>query len=70
MAVDLSPDPAIQVWEGDSLDVLRTFPEDIRAGFGGSLRAMQLGRLLTCDARPMQSVGAGVFELKLQARRT
>jgi phage-related protein len=58
------------VWEGNSLEVLRTFPEDIRGEFGVALRAMQEGEWPTCDARPMQSVGAGVFELKLQDRRT
>jgi phage-related protein len=46
------------------------FPEDIRSDFGQALRAMQVGKEPTCDARPMQSVGAGVFELKLQDQRT
>jgi phage-related protein len=61
---------AVIVWEGDSLEVLRTFPEDIRGEFGDALRAMQQGERPTCDARPMQSVGTGVFELKVQDRRT
>jgi len=57
-------------WEGDSLEVLRGFPEDIRVGFGTALRAMQEGEPPTCDTRPMQSVGSGVFELKLQDQRS
>ena len=32
--------------------------------FGVALREMQEGRRPTLDARPMQSVGKGVFELK------
>ncbi|CAN5556563.1 hypothetical protein BH10ACI4_BH10ACI4_37880 [soil metagenome] len=34
---------AVIVWEGDSLDILRSFPEDIRGEFGQALRAMQEG---------------------------
>ncbi|MCU1324369.1 MAG: hypothetical protein JWM43_4018 [Acidobacteriaceae bacterium] len=64
------PSDAVIVWEGDSLDILRSFPEDIRGEFGQALRAMQEGERPTCDTRPMQSVGSGVFELKLQDSRT
>jgi len=61
---------AVVVWEGDSLEVMRTFPRDIREDFGEALRAMQHGDRPTCETRPMQSVGRGVFELKTQDRRT
>jgi phage-related protein len=56
--------PAELVWIGDSLNVLREWPEGIRASFGQSLRLLQHGRPATIDVRPMQSIGQGVFELK------
>ena len=70
MADQSTSKAAIIVWEGDSLDVMRTFPDEIREVFGEALRAMQEGERPTCDARPMQSVGRGVFELKTQDNRT
>ena len=36
----------------------------MRHSFGVALRELQDGRRPTLDARPMQSVGKGVFELK------
>ncbi|ABF43451.1 protein of unknown function DUF891 [Candidatus Koribacter versatilis Ellin345] len=51
-------------WEGDSWEVLKSWPKPIRWDFGQSLREMQLGRSARLNVRPMQSVGAGVFELK------
>ena len=51
-------------WEGDSLDVLRSWPVPVRKDFGLSLGEMQDGRRPRLDNRPMKSVGAGVFELK------
>jgi phage-related protein len=51
-------------WEGDSWETLKSWPSDMRHDFGVALREMQEGRRPTMDARPMQSVGKGVFELK------
>jgi len=51
-------------WEGDSLDVLKAWPRDVQRDIGLSLRNLQEGERPTIAARPMQSVGQGVFELK------
>jgi len=51
-------------WEGDSLDVLKSWPKPIRIDFGNSLQEMQHGRSPRLDTRRMESVGKGVFELK------
>jgi phage-related protein len=52
------------LWEGDSWETLKTWPREMQHSFGVALREMQEGRRPTLDARPMQSVGKGVFELK------
>jgi len=51
-------------WEGDSWKVLKSWPKAIQWDFGNSLREMQYGRTAKLQVRPMQSIGAGVFELK------
>ena len=51
-------------WEGDSWKVLKSWPRAIQWDFGNSLREMQNGRVAKLQVRPMQSIGAGVFELK------
>jgi phage-related protein len=51
-------------WEGDSLDVLKEWPRDIQRDIGLSLRNLQEGERPSLAARPMQSIGQGVFELK------
>jgi phage-related protein len=51
-------------WEGDSRDVLKTWPRDVQRDFGLSLLKLQEGERPTLATRPMQSVGQGVFELK------
>ena len=51
-------------WEGDAWDVLKSWPKAIQWDFGNSLREMQHGRAARLQVRPMQSIGAGVFELK------
>jgi phage-related protein len=51
-------------WEGDSREVLRSWPKDIRVDFGIALDALQEGRLPPLAIRPMQSIATGVFELK------
>jgi len=51
-------------WEGDSWKVLKSWPKPIQWDFGNSLREMQNGRPAKLNVRPMQSIGAGVFELK------
>lgn len=57
---------AVISWEGDSLDVVRSWPTDIRIDFGNSLREMQQGRPARLQVRPMPSIEKGVFELKTE----
>jgi phage-related protein len=51
-------------FEGDSLEVLSSFPDEIKRVLGFSLRQLQLGREPTSQTRSMSSIGAGVYELK------
>jgi phage-related protein len=51
-------------WEGNSLDVLKGWPREIQRDFGMSLLKLQEGERPNLAARPMQSIGRGVFELK------
>jgi len=53
------------VWEGDSLEVVRGFPQEIRKELGEDIRRVQMGARPK-DGRPMKSVGAGVAELRQQ----
>ena len=55
---------AVISWEGNSLDVVRGWPEAIREDFGVALGEMQEGRPPALPVRPMPSIAAGVFELK------
>lgn len=55
--------PAELIWEGDSLDVVRTFPPEIRKELGEDIRRVQTG-VKPKNGRPMKSIGAGVFELR------
>lgn len=57
-------------WEGDSLDILRTWERSVQRDIGLSLRNLQEGQRPTLAARPMQSIGQGVFELKAQDEAT
>jgi phage-related protein len=51
-------------WVGDAKEVLSTFPQEIKSVLGYSLRRLQRGLLPDCDARRMESIGKGVWELK------
>lgn len=51
-------------FEGDSLEVLSGFPDEVKRVLGFALRQLQLGRDPTCPTRRMNSIGAGVYELK------
>jgi phage-related protein len=57
-------------WEGDSKDVLAGFPNSVRSDLGFSLWLLQQGRVPDSATRRMESVGAGVWELKEQDQRT
>ena len=57
-------------WVGDAKEVLSAFPQEVKGVFGYSLRRLQKGLLPDCDARRMESVGKGVWELKTADERT
>lgn len=56
--------PAEVHFEGDTLEVLSSFPDEIKRVLGFSLRQLQIGREPTSQTRSMSSIGAGVYELK------
>jgi phage-related protein len=53
-------------WEENSLEVLKTWPDDIRRDIGLSLWKLQEGGNPNLVKRSMQSIGQGVFELKTE----
>ena len=59
-----SPSAAELHFEGDSLEVLSRFPDDVKRSLGFSFRQPQIGREPTSSTRNMSSIGAGVYELK------
>jgi phage-related protein len=57
-------------WVGDAKEALSAFPLDVKSVFGYSLRRLQKGLTPDCEARRMESVGKGVWELKTADERT
>jgi phage-related protein len=55
---------AIEFW-GDSLDVVRGFPESVRSTVGYQLDRLQRG-MQPDDFRPMKTIGPGVEELRVR----
>jgi phage-related protein len=51
-------------WVGSSLEDLRRFPESARQAAGFQLRRVESG-LMPDDWKPLASVGAGVYEIRL-----
>jgi phage-related protein len=67
--MDLSaPKEAVIAWEGDSKEMISSFPDLARYNLGFDLRLLQQG-LQPTDYRPMSSIGPGVFELRDQDER-
>jgi phage-related protein len=56
------------VWEGDSREVLRGFPEAVVQNFGFELWQLQQGERPR-NYRPLPSIGSGVCELRDQDAR-
>jgi phage-related protein len=54
---------------GDAKEVLSAFPLEVKSVLGYSLRRLQKGLLPDCDARRMESIGKGVWELKTASDR-
>ena len=57
-------------WAGDTKEVLSSFPPEVKSVLGYSLRRLQKGLFPDCDARRMESIGKGVWELKTADQRT
>lgn len=53
-------------WLADTLDTVRGFDEEVRKAVGSELRLIQTGEK-PIHARPMKTVGRGVWEIKVQA---
>lgn len=62
------PPFATIAWEGDSREVLQSFPDGVRQNLGFQLWQLQQGER-PADYRPLPSVGRGVFELRDQDER-
>jgi phage-related protein len=62
------PRYATVVWEGDSKEVLHSFPDPVRQNLGFQLWQLQQGERAS-DYRPLPSIGTGVFELRDQDER-
>ncbi len=56
-------DEAEVVWEGDCLEVVRSFPKPIREDLGADIRRLQVG-VKPLNSRPMHSIGKRVYELR------
>jgi phage-related protein len=63
-----APKDAVIAWEGDSKEVISSFPDVAKYNLGFDLRLLQQGQQPT-DYRPMSSIGPGVFELRDQDER-
>ena len=50
-------------WQGDSLDVLKSFPDSVKENIGGDLSRLELGEE-PLDSRLMGKVLPGVSELR------
>jgi phage-related protein len=61
-------DDALIAWEGDSKEVISSFPDDAKQNLGFQLRLLQQGDQPT-DYRAMSSIGPGVFELRGKDKR-
>ena len=59
-----APSAAELHFEGNSLEVLSSFPDEVKRALGFSLRQLQIGREPTSQTRSMSSIGSGVYELK------
>ena len=59
---------AVIAWEGDSKEMISSFPDLAKYNLGFGLRLLQQGQQ-PMDYRPMSSIGPGVFELRDQDER-
>src|SRR5258708_23077137 len=59
---------AVIAWEGDSKEMISSFPDLAKYNLGLGLRLLQQGQQ-AMDYRAMSSIGPGVFELRDQDER-
>ena len=64
-----SPKDGLIAWEGDSKEVISSFPDEAKQNLGFQLRLLQQGQQPT-DYRTMKTVGPGVFELRDRDERS
>jgi phage-related protein len=64
----IPPKHAVIAWEGNSKEVISSFPDAAKYNLGFDLRLLQQGQQPT-DYRPMSSIAPGVFELRDQDER-
>jgi len=62
------PKDATVAWEGDSREILRGFPDDVKQNLGFQLRQLQQGERPS-DYRSLPAVGPGVSELRDEDER-
>ena len=60
---DKDVDDSEVAWEGDCLEVVRSFPKPIREDLGADIRRLQVGAK-PLKSRPMSSTGKRVYELR------
>jgi phage-related protein len=63
-----APKDAVIAWEGNSREVISSFPDEAKHNLGFDLRLLQQGQQPT-EYRAMSSIGPGVFELRDQDER-
>jgi len=64
-----NPALAVIVFQGDSIRMLRGFPDGIRHDLGYALYRLQLGQTPP-DRKVVREVGAGVYELREEDEKT
>lgn len=62
MTIDRDKPLPIQ-WMGNTLNILRSFPDEVRQDMGFGLYQIQIGQI-PAKTRVMKSIGKGVYELK------
>jgi phage-related protein len=59
-----APSAAEPHFEEESLEVLLSFPDEVKRALGISLLQLQIGREPTSQTRSTSFIGSGVYELK------
>src|SRR5581483_9144614 len=62
MEATAKPGPKPLIWVGDSLEMVRSFPEAVRGEIGVALYEAQLGGKHDA-AKPLRNIGSGILEV-------